>query len=195
MAARLSTMATTLALAVGLVVCAGIGSARADGSFVQLEFGRSDYSLTALLRRGPLGLTFGWSDWSTGNAASVWGNFGVPLGNAVWLRSGPSLRRDDSGQTDMGLKFGLERFAATDSASLFLLAERTTINGEYLALAQVGHPASRTSIGIVFQGDRGDFRERSVAFGYQLRTHPVTVRIGYRMRARALFAGISFSTF
>ena len=171
------------------------GAARADGAFIQLDLADRGSSFTGLVRRGPATLTLGWSEFPTGNAATLWGSYGVSLGDGAWLRAGPALRRDNQARRDAGLRLGVERFSAGPRATLFLLAEASTIQREYLVLAEVGHSASRTSVGVSVQGNRAGFRERSLVVGYRLEGRPVTLRAGYRARARSVFLGVSVNTF
>lgn len=183
------------AAVLGVLAALSPGSALADGSFFQLDLADRGSSLTALVRRGPATLTLGWSEFPSGHAASLWGSYGVSLGGGAWLRAGPAVRRDNQGRRDLGLRVGLERYSASERGFVFLLAEGTTIQREYLLLAEAGHSASRTSVGVTVQGNRAGFRERSLVAGYRLEGTPVTLRAGYRTRARSLFLGISVNTF
>lgn len=169
--------------------------ARADGAFFQADLAPRASSVTATGRRGPLTVSLGWSEFDTGNATTAWGSYGLNLGPGAWLRVGPSLRIDNAGARDLGLKAGLERFSIGERTTLFLLAEATTIETEYLALAQLGHIRSGLAAEVAFQGNTAGFRERSLAVSYRLRDGPVRLRIGYRLNARRLFLGVSINTF
>lgn len=187
----MAILAATLGVWMGL----SPGAARADGSFFQLDLADRGSSFTGLVRRGPATVTLGWSEFPAGNAATLWGSYGVSLGDGAWLRAGPAFRRDNQGRRDAGLRVGVERYSAGERGFLFLLAEGTTIQREYLLLAELGHSASGTSVGVSVQGNRVGFRERSLVFGYRLPGRPVTLRAGYRTQARSVFVGVSVNTF
>ncbi len=185
------------ALALATAVCtAGLSTqARADGAFFQADLAPRASSVTATGRRGTLTVSFGWSEFDTGHATTAWGSHGLPLGPGAWLRVGPSLRIDNANARDLGLKAGIERFSMGERTTLFLLAEATTIETEYLALVQLGHIRSGLAAEITFQGNTAGFREQSLAVSYRLRNSPASLRIGYRLDARRLFLGISINTF
>lgn len=79
-----------LALIMGLSSGASPGAASADGSFFQLDLANRGGSFTRLVRRGPASLTLDLSEFATGSAATLWGSYGVSLGDGAWLPAGPA---------------------------------------------------------------------------------------------------------
>ncbi|MFN4099506.1 MAG: hypothetical protein ACK4GT_06990 [Pararhodobacter sp.] len=181
------------ALAVAASVLS-LSPAAADGEFLQFDFAPDASSLTATMRRDRLTFSLGWSEFSTGQAASLWASYGIPVGEG-WLRIGPSLRVDNAGETDIGIRAGLEHFSMAGRRTFFLLAEANSIQGEYQALAQIGDQPTGLAAEVSFQGNRTGFRERTLAVSYRLGDGPARLRAGYRFNSGQAFIGFSINTF
>ncbi len=169
--------------------------ASANGEFLQIDVVPGGSSVTATIRRDRVTATLGWSEFETGHATNLWLSYGFDLGSGAWLRAGPSARLDDTGRGARGVKLGIERFAMDERMTLFLLGEFNTIQREYQLLAQLGHRASGLSAGFSVQGNDAGFRERTITAGYRFGATPVSLRLGYRIRARRAFVGITVNTF
>lgn len=185
----------TLFAAVASASCALPTSAAANGEFLQFDYAPRASSATATVRREQATLTLGWSEFDSGSAVNVWGNYGLPLPAGAWFRAGPALRVDDDGKAQVGARFGVEKFYMNERLTAFLLAEFNTIQNEYLALGQIGHRASGIAGEVAFQGNDAGFREITLAVSYRIAESPVRLRLGYRTNARVFFAGVTINTF
>lgn len=193
----LAAMARSLGLS-SFVFAASLGfptSLAANGEFFQFDFTPHATSVSGTIRRDRLSFSAGWSEFETGHATSLWFSYGIPLPDGVALRLGPSYRIDNLGQSDFGLRVGVERFSMNERMTLLLLGEFNTIQREYLALGQVGHLASGVAAELAFQGNNAGYREQSVAVSYRLGESPARLRLGYRFSAQRVFVGFSINTF
>ncbi|MFN3538267.1 MAG: hypothetical protein ACK4Y4_12545 [Brevundimonas sp.] len=182
-------ISATFVLSLGLV-----SPAAANGEFLQFDFAPDASSLTATMRRDRLTFSLGWSEFETGQATSLWASYGFAVGDG-WLRAGPSLRVDNAGQTDIGLRAGLEHFSVSGRRTYFLLAEVNSIQSEYQALAQIGDQPTGLAAEMSFQGNSSGYRERTLAVSYRLGDSPARLRAGYRFNSGQAFIGLSINTF
>ncbi|TVR09576.1 MAG: hypothetical protein EA385_06735 [Salinarimonadaceae bacterium] len=187
--------ALALACAVSAMTFAHPAPAAANGEFLQFDFAPRASSATATVRRDRATLTLGWSEFQTGHATTLWGNYGLPLGEGAWFRAGPAFRIDDAGRTKAGGRIGVERFSMNEQMTMFLLAEFNTIQKEYLALGQIGHRASGLAAEVAYQGNETGFRELTFAGSYRVGDSPVRLRVGYRTIAKQFFIGVTVNTF
>lgn len=172
--------------------------AYADGEFFQLDYVPGASSVSASAVRGPYGLALGWSDFEAGSAVSSNVTYSVPvpaLGTGALLRFGPSLRRDEEDQFDLGAKVVFERWSPTSWGSIFLLTDFNTIQNEYLLLGEFSHADSRLSASFAVQGSDADFQENTLTVGYGIPRSPVRLILGYRFEAQQFLVGFSVNTF
>ena len=174
------------------------GAAQADGEFYQFDYAPHGSSAVASVQRGGFGAALGWSEWEGGQAVSLYLNrrWAVPrLGDGTSFGLGPSVRLGMDGARDIGVRATLEHYRPTSWGAAYGLADLNSIAREYMVLGEVSHARSGLAGFVAFQGDRADFRERTVGVSLGLGESPVRLRLGHRLRAGRTFVGISVNTF
>jgi len=176
----------------------GAVPATADGEFFQFDFAPGASTVVGSVVRGPLGAALGWSDYVGGSAlsANVTYSAALPvLGDGALVRLGPTARRAQDNDIDIGAKVVFERWSPTDRGGVFLLADFNTILNEYLALGELSDQKSGISGSFAIQGGDYGFRENTLVLGYAVPDSRVRLRLGYRFEAHQVFIGFSLNTF
>lgn len=189
-------------LAAGLLCSSAIWvgqTARADGAFLQLDLSQSTSNATMSIARGPLTFGAGAVDYDGGRAYRVSATYKLPFGQDVaTVKVGPSVGlvvADDAEDTvDLGLNLVAERYIPTDFGSVFLLADFDTNESAWFVLAQGTNARFGLSVELS-HGESDNYAETSIALAKRLSDSPVSLRLGYRLKANEIFAGVSINTF
>jgi hypothetical protein len=174
-------------------------SARADGEFVQLDISGSTFNTVISVVHEPLTLGATAVTYEGGSAYGLNATCKLPFAQEVaTLKMGPSAgfvqndNADDS--VELGLKFTAERYTTTRLGGIFTLADLNSIDRSLFVLSQL----NLTQPGIFIElsyGESDNYAETSIAAAKQLSDSPISFRLGYKLDAGEIFAGVLINTF
>ncbi|MEQ6248113.1 hypothetical protein ABMC89_04400 [Sulfitobacter sp. HNIBRBA3233] len=167
---------------------------QADGYFLQIDLASETSDVVVATTRGTFSYGANYSSyeggWSLG--ASVTRDFAIE--NFGTVKIGPSIgTTDERDDFAVGAKLVLERYVPTNFGFVFLLGQYNTIDDDFFTLAQIGNGKG---ISVDLSAGKSDtYSEQSIAVNYLLGDSPVSLRGGYRFKAREIFLGVSLNTF
>lgn len=177
----------------------------AAAEFYQFDGGPAGTSAVAVKGVDDLKLTASYSRWSDeGRAISLAAMQTLPLAlpggvqlaggvQAIYHRSPP----DDAQPSDngLGLKLSAEWQPRVAAGQAYVLLERASVFGAWLAVAQYKPDGLPVSVEWVAGGDNRWYVGRSPALRYALPESRWALRWGWRQNDRRVFVGLSYNSF
>jgi hypothetical protein len=191
--AQPGTPLAAILLSAGLLALAPAG-AQADGTFFQLDLGRTTADAVLAATRGNLSFGANYSTYEGGWSAGVNAtrNFAIP--QVATLKLGPSLGTGEGEEgLELGAKIIVERYQPTGFGFAFLSGQYNTIANDWFALVQLGN-AKGVSVDFT-AGGSDSYSEQSIALNYRVDEGPLYLRASYRFEAQEAFVGLSINTF
>lgn len=190
--------------------CAGaaalvFSASAAAGEFFQFDGGPAGTSVVAVKGLDDLKLTASYSRWSEeGRATSVSATQTLPLAlpggvqlaggvQAIYHRSAPDAAVP--GDNGLGLKLSAEWQPRAGPGQAYVLLERASVFGAWLAVAQFKPDGWPVSLEWVAGGDDRWYVGRSLALRYALSESRWALRWGWRQNDHRVFIGLSYNSF
>lgn len=189
-----------------VVLCASLfGALAAAGEFYQVDAGPAGTSVVAVKGVEELKLTASYSRWSKeGRATSLAAMHALPLDmpggvklalgmQAIHHRSAPDAEvGSDNG---LGLKLSAEWQPRIASGQAYVLLERASVFGAWLAVAQYKPDGLPVSAEWTASGDSRWYVGRSLVLRYAIPDSRWALRWGWRQNDRRAFVGLSYNSF
>ncbi|EDQ03258.1 hypothetical protein OIHEL45_19701, partial [Sulfitobacter indolifex HEL-45] len=169
-------------------------SARADGTFFQLDLAPNASDAVLGATRGKMSFGANYSTFESGWSVGAYATRDFTIENVATIKIGPSIGNSDaSNGLDFGAKLIVERYQPTDFGFVFMSGQFNTIENDWFALAQIGNGKS-LSVDLA-AGGSDTYSEQSIAVNYRLDDGPTSLRGGYRFDAQEVFIGMSVNTY